>query len=81
MLTKLTGKINVVFAEHLQGIAKESRKPYNFINVSNGLEKLAFSTTIAKTETEHLNPGDEIEINVSIDPWNPRNNTIESIAN
>jgi len=79
MNTKITGKIDVVFVEHMQGVAKESRRPYNFINVSNGIEKLAFSTDLNKDDTSTLSTGDEITVQVSVNPWNPRQNTIVKI--
>jgi len=79
MNTKIEGKLEVVFAKHMQGIAKETRKPYNFIEVSNGIEKVAFSTDIPQTETETIQPGDEIAIRVSVNPWNPRQNSILEI--
>jgi len=79
MNTKVTGAIEAVFAEHLQGIAKESRKPYNFINLSNGLEKIAFSTDLQKEVTDAIQSGDSVEVEIQVDPWNPRKNKILSI--
>lgn len=79
MNTIVTGKIEAVFAEHLQGVAKESRKPYNFINLSNGIEKVAFSTSLNKDDTNNLQPGDVVTVQVSLNPWDTRKNMIDAI--
>lgn len=79
MNTKITGQIQAIFAEHLQGVAKETRRPYNFINLSNGIEKIAFSTDILKEDTQDIDAGDEVTVQVTLDPWNPRKNRIDAI--
>lgn len=79
MNTKVDGQITCVFAEHLTGVGKETRKPYNFINVSNGIEKVAFGTDLTQEDTKHLSPGDDVTVRVSVNPWNPRQNQITEI--
>jgi len=81
MKTKVTGIIEAVFVEHMQGVAKATGKPYNFVNLSNGIEKLAFNAMFNKDETEKISSGEVVTCEVEIDAWNPRNNTVKSILN
>jgi hypothetical protein len=79
MNVKIKAQIVATFVEHMVGIGKESKKPYNFINLSNGIEKLGFETTLTKEDTNSLTQGDEVTCDVVADLWNPRKNAIINI--
>jgi len=80
MSTKIKGELKVTFVEHMAGISSKNNRPYNFINVSNGIEKRAFSTNLTLEDTKQLSTGEEVTIQVVLDPWKPFNNSIESIV-
>jgi len=79
MQVKIKGEIKATFVEHMFGVAQKTGRPYNFINLSNGIEKRAFSTSLTKEETKNISTGYEVTTVVSIDVWEARNNVIESI--
>jgi len=65
------GKVQCVYGAHRQGISKAG-KPYNFIELSDGFKAELFNTNLADDRTNHLVYGDELEVELQIDPFTNR---------
>jgi len=71
--------IDAVYVSHLVGISAKNGRPYNFMEVSNGIEKVSFSTDLPESATADIAQGESIQIEIEPDCWNPRKTKIVSI--
>lgn len=76
---KNTIVVDALFVSHLVGISAKNGRPYNFMELSNGIEKVAFSTDLPDSATADIAQGESIQVEIEPDFWNPRKSRIVSI--
>jgi len=72
-------KINAVFLKHLTGNSKTTQKPYNIVELSDGLRAHVFSARGADIEAD-LEEKEEVVVEFEANPFDERNPfTVKSI--
>jgi len=80
MTHQLEGQVNAVFGAHRVGIAKATKKPYNFIEVSDGFKAVIFNTNLAEEDTKHLQRLDSVVLTMKCEPFRNQYEILEIVA-
>jgi hypothetical protein len=59
-----TTTINVKFVKHLKGVSKKTEKPYNMLELSDGISPVIFTTELDLEDTAEFKRGDDVLVTV-----------------